>query len=136
MNENTPNDRLEEAIKALRLSQRKFAKEIGLSESAIGRYFKDKILPRKYAYKFEELGLNWYWYESGNGEMLLPKKDDNKIPPSVSDNESRYSSGKGNTKGFVEVVEQMIPTLTVKDIRKIYELTKPFAELLAEKEEV
>jgi len=53
----------------------KFANAIDIAPTIIDIYRRrGTVLPYKHRGRIEKLGLNWQWYEFGNGEMLISKE--------------------------------------------------------------
>lgn len=71
----TSYDRLKIFVKAKYFgNMTNFANDLGINPVTISIYKnRGVVLPIKYKDRIEELGLNWDWYESGTGEMLLNK---------------------------------------------------------------
>jgi len=77
INNNSIGERIKKLIEALGLSQRKFAKELGISHATISEYISGNIKPSSKVLKAieEKFNVNPEWLREGKGEMFLPKED-------------------------------------------------------------
>lgn len=113
MNNETPNERVKIARKALNLTLEKFGSRIGVTKTAISLIESGKnTLTEKNAILIcKEFGIDYFWLTTGEGDMFAPVGDDEIIAKFDAIMAGEKDTHKIILKTLLDMDEEMLKSL-------------------------